>query len=110
MCSPNIIVLSNMQVFKKHVSGSSCYIRDFRDGLLYKQHALFGVVDSALQVIIYYDDVEVTNPLGSYRGQHKLGKQYTCRYDVFADFWVTGQTMFLWCNDSQMCVCGCAYA
>ena len=66
-----------MQVFKKHLSDSSSYLHDFRDGLLYKQHALFGVVDYALQVVMYYDEVEVANPLGSYRGQHKLGMQYT---------------------------------
>lgn len=28
----------------------------------------------ALQIIMYHDDVEVCNPLGSYRGVHKLGK------------------------------------
>ena len=66
-----------MQVFDKHVSDSSCYLHDFRDGLLYKQHPLFGVDDNALQVIIYYDEVEVANPLGSYRGQHKLGMQHS---------------------------------
>ena len=72
-----ILIHGTLQVFDKHVSNTSCYLHDFCDGILYKQHPLFGVDDNALQVIIYYDDVEVANPLGSYRGQHKLGMQNT---------------------------------
>ena len=79
-----------MQVFDKQFSDSSCYLHDFRDGLLYKQHALFRVDDNALQVIIYYDDVEVANPLGSYRGQHKLGVQYSYRYSDMMSLQISG--------------------
>ena len=50
---------------------------DFCDGEVYKEHSLFSVDSEALQIIIYYDEVETSNPLGSYRGRHKLGK-YTC--------------------------------
>ena len=51
---------------------------DFCDGDLYKNHPLFtsATDDPAslnLQIIMYYDDVEVVNPLGSHRGKHKLG-------------------------------------
>lgn len=48
---------------------------DFCDASLYKDHALFSGSGGSvlLQFIIYYDDVEVTNPLGSSRGKHKLG-------------------------------------
>ncbi len=46
---------------------------DFCDGSLYKEHPLFSMHKDALQIVIYYDDVEVVNPLGSYRGVHKLG-------------------------------------
>ena len=49
-------------------------LEDFCDGTLFKSHELFSQKPLALQLIIYYDDVEVCNPLGSYRGVHKLGK------------------------------------
>ena len=50
-------------------------IGDYCDGLLFKNHPLFGCNDGSLhlQFIVYYDDVEVTNPLGSRRGKYKLG-------------------------------------
>ena len=47
---------------------------DFRDGQICREHPLFSVDDHALQLIIYTDEVETANPLGSYRGQHKLSK------------------------------------
>ena len=37
----------------------------------YQQHPLF-----TLQVLFYYDDVEVCNPLGSKKQQHKIGNNY----------------------------------
>ena len=43
---------------------------------MYKSHPLFSNCDDGalyLQFIMYYDDVELTNPLGSSRGKHKLG-------------------------------------
>ena len=39
----------------------------------YKSHPLFSVNPYALQIIGYYDDLEVVNPLGSYVKKHKLG-------------------------------------
>lgn len=53
-------------------------LEDFCDGTLFKSHELFSQKPLALQLIIYYDDVEVCNPLGSYRGVHKLGKLDFC--------------------------------
>ena len=46
---------------------------DICDDQLFKEHPLFSTDKHALQLIIYYNDVEVSNPLGSYRGIHKLG-------------------------------------
>ena len=45
---------------------------DFCDGQFFQDHSLFGSDKQALQIILYWDDVEVANPLGSYRGVHKL--------------------------------------
>ena len=32
----------------------------------------------ALQIVIYYNEVKTANPLGSYRGKHKLGMHAIC--------------------------------
>ena len=69
------------QIFKPRGGGNGDYLLDFCDGTLFKEHPLFGTDSEALQIVIYYDDVEVVNPLGSYRGIHKLGTQYlVCTY------------------------------
>ena len=47
---------------------------DFCDGQFYNQHPLFSGDDRALQLVVYTDEVETANPLGSYRGHHKLSK------------------------------------
>ena len=41
---------------------------------MFKSHPLFKDEPLALQVIAYYDDVEVCNPLGSHHGKNKLGE------------------------------------
>ena len=53
--------------------------RDYCDGSFYKNHPLFSKDKAALQIIVYYDDIEVANPLGSRAGNHKLG---TCNYNI----------------------------
>ena len=47
-------------------------VRAFCDGEVFKEHPLFSTDRKALQIVIYYDDVETANSLGSYRGKHKL--------------------------------------
>lgn len=56
-----------------HTSNDDC-LRDVCDGDYVINHVLFGKDPTALQVIAYYDDIEVVNPLGSKRKNHKLGK------------------------------------
>ena len=48
-------------------------MKDFRDGSFHREHPVFSSHPQALQVIIYYDDIEVANPLGAKAGNHKLG-------------------------------------
>ena len=48
-------------------------IEDFCDGYLFKSHPLFSKDPFALQLIPYYDELELCNPLGSHVKQHKLG-------------------------------------
>ena len=49
-------------------------MEDFCDGQYFKQHPVFKDDPNALQFIIYYDDIEVANPLGARSGTHKNGK------------------------------------
>ena len=52
-------------------------IADYCDGQVYRQHPLFSRDPHALQIILYYDDVEVVNPLGSKLPQNiKLVMRY----------------------------------
>ncbi len=48
-------------------------MEDFCDGHVFQSHPLFTVHCHGLQLFLYYDDVEVCNPLGSKRKIHKLG-------------------------------------
>ena len=65
------------QVFKK-CSNETQHMYDVCDGEVYKTHPLFASDGSALQILIYTDDVETANPLGSYRGQQKLSYNNVC--------------------------------
>lgn len=69
------------EVSKPHHSTNDVCMQDFCDGSFVKNHALFQNHPQALQLIVYYDDIEVGNPLGSKSGIHKLGTvlhKYTC--------------------------------
>lgn len=65
--------LGTLQVFKDRPSSGDGFLHDYHDGQIYKEHPLFASDSKALQLIIYFDEVEVANPLGSHRGVHKLG-------------------------------------
>ena len=48
-------------------------LEDFCDGELFGNHALFSRDPCALQIIAYFDEVEICNPLGTHTKTHKLG-------------------------------------
>ena len=48
-------------------------IEDFCDGTVFSSHPLFSKDPYALQIIAYYDELELCNPLGSHIKQHKVG-------------------------------------
>ena len=50
-------------------------IADYCDGQVFQQHPLFSRDPCALQIILYYDEVEVVNPLGSKTSKHKVGNK-----------------------------------
>ena len=70
----------------------------------FESHPVFNSQNLALQLILYYDDIETGNPLGSRAGHHKLGnslklpcKMYSslhafhdkfhCIFDIFSDLY-----------------------
>ncbi len=57
-------------------SRSDEFIGDFCDCQLFKTHPLFKDSTRALQLIVYFDEVEACNPLGGHAGIHKLGEFY----------------------------------
>lgn len=64
-----------MQVFNSHEQ-SEGMLGDYCDGEQYRQHLLFQEDPCAIQLRLYYDDLEVCNALGSKTKKHKLGKLY----------------------------------
>lgn len=54
-------------------NGDGNLMKDYSDGSFYKNHPLFSCESQALQIVGYFDELEVTNPVGSYVKTHKLG-------------------------------------
>lgn len=50
-------------------------LQDYCDGSGFKTHSLFSTDPTALQVMLFYDDVEICNPIGSRSKIHKLGNE-----------------------------------
>ena len=53
---------------------SGGYLHDFNDGLLVHNHPLFSTDNIALKLLIYYDDVNIANPMTN--KVHHLGLFY----------------------------------
>lgn len=53
-------------------------MHDYSDGLVFKRHELYKNQPNALQIQLYFDDFETTNPLGSKTKIHKMGAVYFC--------------------------------
>ena len=60
------------QVQRGHCRGDGV-LEDYCDSPHCQEHPLFSADHQNLQIELYYDDVELCNPLGSYRKIHKLG-------------------------------------
>ena len=70
------LVLSNDDVKETILSeepSAEGVIGSFIDGDQFKNNPFFQRYPHALRIDIYYDDLEVVNPLGSKTGSHKLG-------------------------------------
>ena len=64
------------ELINEETQSTNGTLKGYCDGEQYKQHDLFRDHPNALRIQLYYDDVEVTNPLGSKTGVHKLGLFY----------------------------------
>lgn len=62
-----------MQIFKSHHS-SDGLMRDYCDGSHFKAHPLFAREPNALQIQLYFDEIDVCNPIGAKAVIHKLGE------------------------------------
>ena len=66
------IYTSYLKVENPHKSTDGL-TRDYCDGKQFQKHPLSSVDSRALQIMVYYDDLETCNPLGSRATKHKLG-------------------------------------
>lgn len=48
-------------------------VEDFCDSKLAKNHPLFSQDSKALQILLYYDEIELCNPIGNSKTKHKIG-------------------------------------
>ena len=51
-------------------------MNDYCDGEIFASHPLFSVHKDALQIFLYFDELETANPLGSKAKIHKLGSVF----------------------------------
>ena len=74
---------------------------DLPDGARFRDHPELGTTadrsDGALRLafILYYDDVEVTNPIGAFHGKHKLGMFYWTLVNVSQESRMSFKNMHL---------------
>lgn len=59
-------------------------IRDFCDGSLFNNHPLFSANSKALQIMTYFDEFEVCDPLGSKASKHQMGLYTTKPYFYYS--------------------------
>lgn len=48
------------------------FLYDINDGTIFKTHPMFSKKNSALQLILYSDEIQICNPLGSHASVNKL--------------------------------------
>ena len=73
------------EVLNPHKSKSSI-LSDFCDGVTFKDHPLFQSDVNALQIVGYYDELEIVNPIGTYVKKHKLGCLFFVLSNVRSQF------------------------
>ena len=86
-----VIYVSYFKTGRKFTPATWWMIADYCDGEVFRQHPLFSRDLCALQIQLYYDDVEVVNPLGSKTTKHKVGNKILFLYFVIVFSYVTSK-------------------
>lgn len=71
-----ILSNKNMRTWIEKEKSSEHTFCSFRDGSMYKNSEYFEKYPNALRINLYYDEIEVANPIGSKGGIHKIGMFY----------------------------------
>lgn len=66
----NIALNHRNQEFDGH------FLHNLTDGSVYREHPIFSQEDQVLKILLYFDDIEICNPLGKKSAVHKLGVLY----------------------------------
>lgn len=69
-------VLNNIMQYKRRAKNEVNEMINIQQGSYYKNHQILSTDDNVIALEFYIDDVEITNPLGSKAGIHKLGLVY----------------------------------
>ena len=93
----SVIYIFPIKVFRPR-ENSDGLLHDICDGALFKKHPLFGTLPDSLQLITYFDEVEVCNPLAGHAGVHKLGKN-NILIPIHRTILETSCTIFYLCRD-----------
>ncbi|KAJ8017774.1 hypothetical protein HOLleu_44589 [Holothuria leucospilota] len=64
------------QVMSSHRKEVVNEVSSFRDGSFYQQNELFNSAETSLQIILYNDDFEVSNPIGTFTKKQKVNAMY----------------------------------
>ena len=74
----HLIIIEIIQVMDGHCQTRVGILSDYCDAKHCLQHQLFSTDPVELQLILYYDELELCNPLGSRCKEHKVGMSCTC--------------------------------
>lgn len=98
------MLLRNNEVRSQILDGHTSLdgrMRDFCDGQKFQMNPLFGNEKHAVQINLFFDELEVVNPLGSKTGIHKLGAFYFTLKNLVPKFNSSLENIFL------LALCNC---
>ena len=74
-----------MSAILEHQPSNDGVMRDFHDGSFCKEHGFFSNPRN-IRLLLYVDECEVANPLGSKSGLHKIGVLYCTILNIHPKF------------------------
>ena len=82
-------------VFNSNTQSNPSHYYDFQDGSFTRSHPLLSATPKSFQVIAYYDELEICNPLGSSAKTHKLGCVFFTLGNIHPKFRSSYKSIFL---------------